>query len=167
MQVLRIFIVVLAAALMLANICQANVRQPTGGLTRLDIVFHASVSGGATLTDQAAAEQFIANHPRNVTSADISNYTQVRLSANVVSTGAAGSKITAKYKAGAYSSSPAAYSDIGASEVSIPLTASGTMNSAWTDLATGAKADVMLAVMQSGGDAAADPNVNQVRMQFR
>jgi hypothetical protein len=51
--------------------------------------------------------------------------------------------------------------------VTVSLSAAGHVETAWTNLAAGAIADVFLTVLQNGGDAAADPALGHVSIQFR
>lgn len=135
----------------------------------LRLTFHAHATDGLTLTDQAAAEQFLGNTSRSIQIADLSGFSQVRLSARVriASASANGPKIYVKYRS-SYSGTEANYSDIGASEVGISLATAGLPDSGWIDLVPGAQIDpAYVAVMQSGGDGAADPALAGVVVEFR
>lgn len=143
--------------------------QGAAGLTGcLSIPFHSDASANVTLTNQAAADGFLGNSNRNITKADLTNYTQCRLLARVVtaSASAASPRIRVRYRT-AFSTTIADFSDIGTSEVACSLSAAGLIDSGWINLAAGAKADVFLTISQLGGDGVADPALGMVLAQFR
>jgi len=100
---------------------------------------------------------------------DLTGYTQVRLRVNKQGTsGAAASKLILRYKAAPFTQTVANYSDIGASEVSVATNVNGTfLETAWINLVAGAKADVFLALLGSGGDGALDPAFGQIAAEFK
>lgn len=139
-----------------------------GGAGQLVVNIHADATANVTMTNQANAEQFLANSNRNITKIDLTNYTEVRLVAHVV-TGSASvnsPRIYAEYHT-SFTTTVATYSGIGTSVVSCSLTTAGLVDSGWVPLVTGAKADVFVTVLQNGGNAAADPAVAHVSLQFR
>lgn len=137
--------------------------------TQFGVAFHAEGDGGVTLTDQASAAQFFANSNRNITKADLSLYTQCRLIARVTTGSASANtpRLILRYRNGSFSTTVGDYSDIGTSEVDCPLVSTGVIDSGWIDLAAGAKNDVLLTVVQIGGDGAADPAVANLQAHFR
>ena len=124
-------------------------------------------SFGATLTDQAEAEQFLANSSAALQKLDLTEYSQVRLIARVTTASASVNtpQVDFAFKAGAFSTTPGDYTEVAGVEAS--LAAVGLVASAWVDLPAAARADVFLAVLQRGGDGVADPAVGRVEVQFR
>ena len=100
---------------------------------------------------------------------DLTGYTQVRLRVNKQGTaGAAASKLILRYKASPFTQTVANYSDIGASEVSVAVNVTNTyLETAWINLVAGAKADVFVALLGSGGDAALDPAFGYIHAEFK
>ena len=125
-----------------------------------------------TLTNHPAAAQFFsASASGYFFNADLSLATHVRLSAWVGAVGAAGSKLRLG-RCPAHPNYPAVISDftseLGVSQVSISLAASGMADSGWVALAAAAKvASCWWVLEQSGGDSVADPQVNSVVVEFR
>jgi hypothetical protein len=106
---------------------------------------------------------------KGVTKVDLTGFTQVRLLVNKQGTaGAAASKLILRYKAAPFTQTVANYSDIGASEVSVAVNVQNTfLETAWINLVAGAKADVFLALLGSGGDGALDPAFGMVVAEFK
>lgn len=123
------------------------------------------------LQNQAQAEQFINNNNANVTKANLAQYTQVRMTVRVPTASASVNTPIIYLRYATALSSPPATTDfsnvIGATEVKVSLAAIGFFDTGWVNLVTGAKADVFLSVLSSGGDGAADPQVQELRAQFR
>lgn len=116
-----------------------------------------------------AADTLFNGSHRHVTKVDLTNFTQCRLIVNKQATaGAAASKIRLVY-ATTFQTAPAGYSAIGASEVAAsPLNVQNTIvASAWINLVAGAKADVFLALIGSGGDGTLDPAFGSITAQFK
>ncbi len=137
--------------------------------TQMSLPFHTEGDGGVTLTDQSSTTQFFANSNRNITRADLSLYTQARLVARVTTGSASANtpRLILRYRNGAFSTTVGDYSDIGTSAVSTSLASTGVIDSGWVDLASGAKNDVLVTLVQIGGDGAADPVVGTVMAYFR
>lgn len=106
---------------------------------------------------------------KGVERVDLTGYTQVRLRVNKQGTaGASASKLILRYKAAPFTQAVANYSDIGVSEVSVAVNVTNTyLETAWINLAAGAKADVFLALVGSGGDGALDPAFGTVTAEFK
>jgi hypothetical protein len=106
---------------------------------------------------------------KGVTKANLTGFAQVRLLVNRQgTTGAAAAKLILRYKTTPFTQAVANYSDIGASEVSLVVTTANTFfETAWINLAAGAKTDVFLALLGSGGDGALDPAFGQIAAEFR
>lgn len=146
-----------------------GIQGPAGLTGCLTVPFHADATANVTLTNQAAADGFLAGSNRNIIKADLTGYTQCRLLARVVtqSASAASPRIRLRYKAGAFSTTLTDYIQIGDSDVTCSLTAAGLIDSGWVNLVAGAKADVLLTISQLGGDGVADPALGMVVAQFR
>lgn len=125
-------------------------------------------AAGLTLTNMALALGFLGASHRFATKVDLTNFTQVRLLVNKQGTaGAAASKIILRYRT-AFDATPANWSDIGASEVSCAINVQNTvLATAWINLVAGAKADVFVCPLMSGGDGALDPVIGNVVAQFK
>jgi hypothetical protein len=106
---------------------------------------------------------------KGVTKADLSAFTQVRLLVNKQGTaGAAASKLILRYKASPFTQTVANYADIGTSEVSVATNVQNSfLETEWINLAAGAKADVFVALVGSGGDGALDPAFGAVVAEFK
>lgn len=116
----------------------------------------------------AAANFFQDVAPPNVFPVDLTHATQARIYVYTVTTGSAGSKLSIKYKTGAWSATAGDYSDIGTSEVAATVDAANTYtDSGWINLAAGAKAEVYVSVFGLGGNGVADPTFNILGVQFR
>lgn len=138
------------------------------GSGQLEVPFHADGSANITMTNQANSEQFLGNSNRNIKKVDLTGYTQVRLLARVVTGSASANtpRIYAQYWT-SFTTTAATFVDIGEAAVNCSLATAGLIDSGWVDLVVGAKADVFVTVLQNGGDAAADPAVGHVVLQFK
>jgi hypothetical protein len=123
---------------------------------------------GLTLTNMALALAFLAGSYRYAVKADLTGFTQCRLIVNKQATaGAAASKIILRYRT-AFDTTAANWLDIGASEVSVAINVQNTvLVTSWINLVAGAKADVFIAPLCSGGDGVLDPVVGSIMAQFK
>lgn len=135
---------------------------------QLNIPFHCAANANATWTSMPSALSFLLGDHKGVTYADLTNYTQARIVVHMRAVaGVSGSKLILRYRS-SDSTTATDYSDIGTSEVSATIDAINiTTKSAWVDLAAGAKGDVLIAVMGSGGDGTVSPTIGSVHVQFR
>jgi hypothetical protein len=116
----------------------------------------------------AAANFFQDAAPHNVFPCDLTHATQARIYVYTVTTGSAGSKLSIRYKTGAWSATASDYADIGTSEVACTVAAANTFtDSGWVNLTAGAKADIHVSVFGLGGNGTADPTFNILGVQFR
>jgi hypothetical protein len=116
----------------------------------------------------AAANFFQDVAPPNVFPCHLAHATQARIYVYTATTGSAGSKLSIRYKTGAWSSTAGDYVDIGTSEVACTVNAANTFtDSGWINLAAGAKTDVHVSVFGLGGNGTADPTFNILGVQFR
>ena len=123
-------------------------------------------------TNMPAALSFwlsTASIAKGVLRIDLAGYTQARLRVNKQGVaGAAASKLILRYKVSPFTQTVANYSDIGASEVSVAVNVTNTyLETAWINLVAGAKADVFVALLGSGGDGALDPAFGYVHAEFK
>jgi len=123
-------------------------------------------------TNQPAALSFwlsTATVAKDVQRVDLTGYTQVRLRVNKQGTaGAAASKLILRYKASPFTQVVANYSDVGASEVSLAINVqNGYLETAWINWVAGAKADVFLTLLGSGGDGVLDPAFGYIVAEFK
>ena len=140
---------------------------PAGAGGGMTVTFVAD-GAALALTNMALALGFLAASHRFATKADLTAFTQCRLVVNKQATaGAAASKIILRYIT-AFSTTAASWLDAGTSEVSVAINVQNTvLVTAWTNLAEGAKADVFLCPLMSGGDGALDPTVGHIEAQFK
>lgn len=124
-----------------------------------------------TLTNAAAAENWLAANARYLTAADLTHYEQAKLVVRR-STGAAatGFRIGVKYattdQGATYTSGNFAALTSPALENNVePVSASS--DSGWQNLVAGAKANVFLACYMTGGNGTADPIVGGVWLYLR
>ena len=116
-----------------------------------------------------AADTLFNGSHQHVQRVDLTSFTQVRLIVNKQAVaGAAASKIRLGFNA-AFQTAVANYAAIGSSEVAAtPLNVTNTIvASAWINLVAGAKADVFIALIGSGGDGTLDPAFGSIVAQFR
>lgn len=136
------------------------------------MLFVSAIAGQA-ITNQPVAETYFISTTRHVFLFDATKYTAARLIANVTTASASANspRLYAKWK-----TSFAPGSDLigdfttlgtGSGAEACSLAAVAVVASNWITLPAGAKADVFWALAEIGGDAAADPAVSHVVLQFR
>lgn len=131
--------------------------------------WHSRGDANMTLTDVAAGDAFLGKSNANVAQFDATHYTHVRVTARIGTAATAGTKIVAKYRlvSSGYSSTIGDYVAIGTSAVELPLSSTGVIASSWITLASGAKADILLCPVQTGGDGATDPAIRHLAFEFK
>jgi hypothetical protein len=138
-------------------------------VSTLLIPFHADATAAITLTNQVQATAFLSASDRVIRQLDLAGYTECRIVARIV-TGSASvntPRLRAVYST-TYTTTVGSYADIGTSVVAASMVTAGVARSAWVPLAVNAAADaVFVAVVQEGGDAAADPVIGNVHLEFR
>ena len=120
-------------------------------------------------TNQAAALRFFKNLPYVASQlVDLSAYSKVRLNVMKGSVaGAADSKIILRYIS-AFTTTAANWLDIGTSEVSLAVNVQNQgLTTGWIDLVAGAKGDVYIGVLTSGGDGVLDPRFGNIGAEFK
>jgi hypothetical protein len=164
-----------------ASVTKANVEAVLTG----EISTHTHPGGGASAyrisvemfrdgvaiadTNQPAALRFFKNLPYQAAQLiDLSVYSQVRF--NVMKdavAGAAASKMILRYISN-FTTTAANWSDIGTSEVSIATNVQNqALTTGWIDLVAGAKGDVYIGILTSGGDGALDPKFGNIGAEFK
>jgi hypothetical protein len=139
-----------------------------GGGSPMLVVPLVADGAALALTNMAAALGFLAASHRFAQKIDLTGFTQVRLVVNKQAVaGAAASKIILRYRT-SFDATPANWSDIGASEVSVAINVqNNVLATAWINLVAGAQADVFVCPLMSGGDGALDPTIGSVTAQFK
>lgn len=127
-------------------------------------------AGNVTATDMPAATQELGNTTRYRTKLDLTHFSEFRVTARVMTAGVAGGRLGVHYSTdestwvwldGTASASAPAAGYVGMAS------ALATEVSAWTSLASGAKADVFIRPATNGGDGVADPAFGLVTVQVR
>lgn len=141
---------------------------PAGAASVLVVPFIIDAAA-FTWTNMPLADTLLNGSHRHVVKIDLTNFTQCRLVVNKQATaGGASSKIRLVY-ATTFQTTPGGYSQIGTAEVACsPLNVQNAIVvSSWIDLAAGAKADVFVALVGSGGDGTLDPAFGSIVAQFK
>ena len=138
------------------------------GSSQLEVTFYSD-NVVLTETNQPIGERFFpAATTTLIHQVDLTNYTQVRLLVRqTVTSASANTPIMYAEYFTAFSVTLADYVPIGSSAVSISMAGTGLKASAWINLVAGAKADVFIAILESGGDSTADPAFASVVLQFK
>lgn len=158
-----------AGRALLDDAAASNQRTTLGfgaNLLQVFVEFHARGDASMTLTDVAAGDAFLGKSNSNIRRADLTDFTQVRFHCRVTGAATAGTLIKLRYYT-SFSTTIGDYVDVGTSAVQVDLAATGHSTSSWIDLAAGAKADVYLAPVQTGGDGATDPAIRWLAAEFR
>ena len=135
------------------------------GFTR-SIPLVQPMAAAAVWTNQPAALNFWqATASQAIFRADLKPFRKVRLHGNLTVAGLAASTIFLRYFA-TYSTTTTDYAALSASEVQLVQTTTGYLTSAWFDIVAAARADVFLALMGLGGNAAADPTYASLFAEF-
>jgi hypothetical protein len=122
--------------------------------------FVVTVCGsGVAWTNQPAGVTELFGGTDFRTKVDLTNYTQVRMTARVGVVGAATAVLRLQY-----STDEAAWVNLTSN---LAINATGVKASAWENLPAGAKADVFIRVVGEGGNAAADPRIGTVTLQVK
>lgn len=135
-------------------------------LLQMLVEFHARGDASMTLTDVAAGDAFLGKSNSNIRRADLTDFTQVRFHCRVTGAATAGTLLKLRYHT-AFSTTIGDFVDAGTSAVQLDIASTGHVTTSWIDLAAGAKADVFLAPVQTGGDGATDPSIRYLAAEFR
>jgi hypothetical protein len=132
------------------------------GTSRLAIAVTAPGAAAQAITNMPAADQeFLLGSTNYRYPAELTGFTQARVVAQVTAASAANAKLRLQYSL----DNGGSWTDAGP-ELAL-AGAAGWKRGAWTTLAVGARADVLLRLMQSGGDGSADPAVRAVTVDVR
>jgi hypothetical protein len=126
---------------------------------------------GANIADTncPVALQFFKNLPyMSIQRVDLSPFKYVRFNVMKGATaGAAANKMILRYSSG-FTTTAANMLDIGIVEVSVATNVLNTaLTTGWIELAAGAKADVFVGILTSGGDGALDPAYGNISAEFK
>ena len=132
---------------------------------------HASNTAGWTLTNQPNSEEFLLSTARCAFALDLSNFSQFRISVQIIAGSASPNspRLYPRY-ANAYSLTASDYvNPLGANgDVNISLVTGSTLVvTPWTDLAEGAKGEIIVTLLMNGGDGVEDPSGAHTSWQFR
>jgi len=117
-----------------------------------------------TWTNMPAAETELPTSPRYRTKVDLTNYRQARMVVNVLTAGATTpAKLLVQYS----TDETTWYYLDGSSGPSVNIDATGVKVGSWVNLTSGAKADVFLRIVGIDGDGVADPQFNEITVQFK
>lgn len=142
---------------------------PAGGSgSGMMVVNLVADNAAATWTNMPLAATLFAGSHRHVVKADLSDFTQVRLVVNKQATAGAANAVLELRYATSFATTPAGYSSIGEQVVQVAVNVANTvLDSGWVNLEAGAKGDVFLAVVGSGGDGVLDPTFGNISAQFQ
>lgn len=136
----------------------------------VDVPIHSDALEALTLTNMVSTEAAFPNAASNhFTWFDASRYKSVRLVAKVstLSASANSPRIYLKYA----TSDGGAFTVIGAGTIAsneaISLETTGVKKTNWITLPAGAIGDIIIAVVEIGGDGVADPVVGNLHVQFK
>jgi len=115
-----------------------------------------------------ALQEFLNTNQRRLT-IDMANATQFRIILNVTTQGASASVTGVQYSTDGGTTFRGLDNGNSGSNSTVTLSDLGTGSkvSAWTNLAAGAKADVILRIAGSGGDGALDPAFSNISLQIK
>lgn len=136
----------------------------------LIVPFNAGGNETAVWFNMPLAEALFPNGGvRFITKVDLTRYSQCRLLCTMSTVpAAAGAVLALRYSPNAVLNVGNFNTDIGTTAVEVACDSADTITvSNWTALAAGAKNDVYLAVVGSGGNGATDPGFASVTAQFR
>ena len=136
-----------------------------------DVALMIPDAANMTLTDMAAAEDFLNATVRYATKIDLTDWTEARLVVRKMGTaGAANSEIAVEYSTVNPGSAFVGgdWLPLGTSDIECAInTTNTTIASSWVAIATLARADVHVAPLMRGGDGALDPIIGAVHLQLR
>ena len=127
-----------------------------------------NASSAVTWSNMPAAATLFTGSTSYIQKADLTNYTECRLLVNKTSTSGSTNSILRLEYATAYTQTAASYIQIGTTALSVAINVTNQyLVSGWTPLVSGAKADVFLTIIGSGGDSFADPIFGHIVAEFR
>ena len=117
-------------------------------------------SGNVTWTNMPLASTELFGNVHRRVKKDFTDVDKIRLVARVSTDGVAAAVIQAQY-----STDESAWLTLTANTLSL-ATPTGTKATAWGDLPAGAKGDVFVRIIGSGGDGAADPILGNICLEY-
>ena len=137
-----------------------------GGSGVLRVTMHASTA--VTWLNMPAAATLFTGSTSYIQKADLTNYTECRLLVNKTSTSGSTNSILRLEYATAYTQTAASYIQIGTTALSVAINVTNQyLVSGWHTLVSGAKADVFLTIIGSGGNGVIDPSFGHIVAEFR
>lgn len=132
------------------------------------LTFHADAGANATFTNQANAEQYLANSARNEIYFDAGRFKECRIVTSLVaaSTSVNTPRIYAQYNLGAGWVTVGDGSIVSGQALSLAAP-TGVKRSVWMAIPSPALVDCRWRIAMNGGDAAADPALGMTALQFR
>lgn len=130
--------------------------------------FHNDAGANATFTNQANAEQYLANSARNESYFDAEGFTECRLVANVVASSVSVNtpRIYPQYNLGAGWVTIGDGSIVSGQALSLAAP-TGVKRGVWMAVPVAARTDVRWRIAMNGGDGVADPALGMTALQFR
>lgn len=125
-------------------------------------------AAATTWTNMPSAATFFNGSHRFATKVDLTNYTQCRLILNKQATAGAASAVVALIYRTAFDTTVGNWLTIGSSSVQVAVNVQNTvLDSGWIDLVAGAKGDVFITLVGSGGDGVIDPTFGTIVAEFK
>lgn len=134
------------------------------------IPWHATSTNDFIMLNSPIAERIMGGlRYRHVRDFDLTGYTQVRMRAtvSVASASLNTPQVELRYKTGANSATESDYLTVGITPVVIGLEAVGHVSSGWVTLDDAAKTDVLLTLIEGGGNGSDDPVLGWLHLEFK
>lgn len=148
----------------------ASLVGPPGTSKPLVVPWHATSTNDFIMLNSPIAERIMGGlRYRHVRDFDLTGYTQVRMRAtvSVASASLNTPQVELRYKTGANSAKEADYLTVGITPVVIGLEAVGHVSSGWVTLDDAAKTDVLLTLIEGGGNGSDDPVLGWLHLEFK
>lgn len=127
-----------------------------------------TTSPATTWTNMPAALTFLAGLTSNRWSTDLSNFTEVRMTATVGTVGSTGAKLMLRYRTSDDGTAANWTLNAGARDVELLIDSTGPKDTGWVPLTALARTQAtFLSVLGITGDGAADPVFDGPRIYFR
>jgi hypothetical protein len=137
-----------------------------GGGGGLRMTYFAGTSG--TWTNMPSAVAFFLGNAAFIQKCDLSNFTECRLLVNKTGVAGNSSAILELEYSTTYTQTPANYISISSTPASVAVNVQNTyLDSGWNLLVAGAKSDVFVSVIGSGGNGQLDPQFGHIIAEFR
>lgn len=144
---------------------------PPHPLKAVPVDFFGRGTTNLTWTSMPAASTELVGATTSRVQHDMSGCQQMRLAANIITAGFAGSKLSVQYSlddgATWFFMDGTADGDVGAETPQIVLTSTGYVKSAWMTIAAAARTDVLLRIVGDDGNGVASPAFARIRAECR